>query len=269
MLNEGFDISREAILEEGIIRGYIIKLKDSSVEHVVNILNILRKYRVNLVYIAASTGQLRDGYSLIIYGDFTLSEVEPCDLKKKLLEVENVVDVFEIEPIINNLLMDTYSSEIKWRTERALVFREKVLKAILKNALKKFGPAFLTFAYHVGYILGKSSYYEDVELVKSMGGRRKDLIKYALVLFQSTGGGKAEIVSIDYSKSTIVMKISSIFEYDIIKEVRGKEPYTYITRGTWAGWFSGLFDKEMVAEEIKCTIETDGKPVCYMVIKPK
>lgn len=144
-----------------------------------------------------------------------------------------------------------------------------MLKAILKNGLKKFGQVFLTFAYHVGYILGKSSYCEDVKFVRRIGGGRKDLIKYALALFQSTGGERAEIVSIDYSKNTIVMRISNIFEYDIIKEVRNKEPYTYITRGTWAGWFSGLLGKEMIAEEIKCDTETNGETVCYMVIRPK
>ncbi len=256
------DLSRIVLLEDKNLKGYRITLIND-IKALENVLCLLRESNMPIHYILISKAN-GEKYSALVYLSSEVQEdFEKID--RKFRKSYGVVSVEKIEPLTKGVLANTLNGNLSWGKEKIVLLKRDYVEDMLSDLMEKYGSIFLTILYHMGFSLGLNAYEGSVELLKNLSIDENTLLKYALTMFKMTGNGKAEIVNIDLKNKVVSMRIEDSFEYDALRNVLKEGPYLHFTRGLWAGWFTGFFNEEMVAKEIRCE-ENENTSKCNIVI---
>lgn len=227
----------------------------------------LAKLNINIIGIHSDTVTSEDYLEVSLFLDVKSSKITSGDLKKmleeqiRLLDVVKEVKVFDHLP--HKLDADLYHFPLKVHERRAVVFTETVLKDLilgLRNSLEV--SAAKTILWLQGKEVGENlvEYYERYYDARS--------IEEKLALFEiysfSLGWGIVSFENVDEKRKEAKVRIYNSFECSLLKS---KQPGSQFIRGIVSGFFSKLFNAEVVAVEKECVAK--GDPYCSFIVSPR
>ncbi len=220
----------------------------------------------NIVNLKTNIETIEGGIAHIFLAvDITGINIEPSDLKSKLLSVRGVKEVEIISPILPGMLIDTTHYPLRmYGDKRSVIASELLLWGIFVGLRRQLGePVAGVTLWNMGYSAGEKLWelYYNVR-----GAAVRDVVELLRHISISTGwASDFEIVNYDPVNNNAIIRIKDSIECSIVGKT-GK-PESHYIRGILAGFFTKHFKVECQAFETKCI--SKGDEYCEYEIRPK
>lgn len=240
------------------IYGFLVSTS-RGINAIADVFKVLSELNLTLVHMAIPEPVSRGSKgSFMFFLDFSKSEMSPFEAKRALEEKVPGIKVNIAEPVLPGVTLDIFHFPLTFLGERAVIFREKILKAWLINIRERFGTGGEAFLFYEGYIVGDSIYDTCHRICV---GECDAWSVLRAVLFAS-GMAEDMSVSVDYEKALI--RVWNNIECSLGKEKNVNKPFSHWLRGLLAGFGSRFFGRRVSAVETKCIAK--GDPYCEFVI---
>ncbi len=259
------DCGRYIYLPRRKLAGYAIKFSPESLLKtgiLKEITEILTDNKVPILFLSLSRPSLGEPLDALLFVDLTDSKIDERKLQNELNRVNYVADVKLIKPIFDGMLVDVYFEKLSMGSKRAVLFREPLYSALIKETVKRLGSGGFALLYHIGVFMGKNVYKDYLKIL----GREdpESLIELGKAFFRMSGFGIVEVVYVDLKKKEALLRVYDSFECSLYKNE--KTPMSNLVRGIFAGWFSELLKiPEVKVTEIKCIAV--GDKYCEFLMK--
>jgi len=260
------DCGRYIYLPGRALAGYAIKFSPESLLKVgilSELTSILASYNVPILFLSLSRPDVGVPLSALLFVDLTDSRINEEDLREKMSRVEGVEEIDFIKPLFDGMLVDVHFEKLSMGSRRAVLFREPLYKALIKETVKQLGSGGFALLYHIGLFMGKSVYEDYVNMI----GREDPelLLEVSKAFYKMTGLGVIEHIYVDLEKKEALIRVYDSFECSLYKGE--KKPVSSLVRGIFAGWFGKLFKADMEVKEVKCIAV--GDDYCEFLVKAK
>jgi len=142
-----------------------------------------------------------------------------------------------------------------------VIFTEISYTGIFKGLRDNFGQGGALFLYHMGRTVGENVFLNHQKIAKSHS--YKKIAKVAETMAFIMGWGRVSIY-INKKKKKARVIIFDNFECELF---RGSyKPQSYFMKGVISGWFSKLFESEVIVNETKCIAM--GDDYCEFKVLP-
>jgi len=261
------DCGRYIYLPRRRLAGYAIKFSPESLLKIgilKEITEILTDNKVPILFLSLSRPSLGEPLDALLFVDLTDSEISEHELRNELNQVNYVADVKLIKPIFDGMLVDVYFEKLSMGSRRAVLFREPLYSALIKETVKRLGSGGFALLYHIGVFMGKNVYKDYLKILGKEDP--ESLIELGKAFFRMSGFGIFEIVYIDFERKEALLRVYDSFECSLYRNE--KTPMSNLVRGIFAGWFSELLkNPEVKVAETRCIAM--GDRYCEFLIKGK
>jgi predicted hydrocarbon binding protein len=203
---------------------------------------------------------------ILLFVDFTGSDVDPESLAEKLEALEFVEKVEVIRPRVEGFIADEVSFPLTVNSARAVIMDEMALKGLFVSFRERLGTGGEAMLYYLGLETGKEWGGYLNEMAESVGARSiKEKANIAAAIFTSLGLGQLEIVELMDDPPFMLIRIYRSIEC-WLGEGAGRT-FSQFIRGTINGVAGVLFGREMFARETRCIAR--GDPYCEFEVTLK
>ncbi len=202
-------------------------------------------------------------FVVIFFLDITGLDVSPESLYESLKNVPIFKKVELIRPVIDGLIIDTYSFPQFLAGDRAVVFRRANYEAWIRKMREKYGDTLNAILYHIGFEAGQNAYKH---LSRKYDTSDRDILELASEFAKVLGYGVFDVERL--SSSEAIVKVYGSFECELFGN-SGK-PEGHLVRGMIAGSVAAIWNVEMdevEARETRCIAK--GDPYCEFHIRKK
>ena len=234
------------------------------------IIKIIEK-GIKILYLSYSmprkVGQL---VTAIFFLDFTALKVNLDDLISDIKDIDLIVEFKPIKPKVVGFLIDNISFPIIVGENRAVLFRDIILKGFFVNLKKKMGVAANVLLYYLGFEAGISfaKSFDDIAKRLGINDKLQFLKDVGVDLFKCLGYGVIKIIRLERNPPYVMVRVYNNFECELcIDECTSKEPCSHFVRGMIAGALTELMGVQMLAKEIACIAK--GDPYCEFEVIPE
>lgn len=255
------DISRFLYSPGRKLLGLAIKLVNKPGALLTTLEVISRKYRINILHIDASSRPENPEVTVFYILDLTDLALDVRKLVSELRELDTVLDVEVIEPVLPGFVYDTARFPVLVSGRRAVIFDELLLRG-LSEFRERYGSVASAFLYYQGYSIGQRLHRAYVEEYPSYR-TPQEMIHVLRARFQAMGLGILEVAgaSYDVNKYRIVLRLHECFECRGLEREGKRAPVCHFVRGLLAGFFTALLRaKTGTCTERACTVQ--GSPYC-------
>jgi len=253
---EEYDISRVLYVPNRRIFGLLILMRNVP-GVLAKVSDVFFRYNINILKVfATSNPDVADG---VFFVDLTESNVSVDKLIKDLKNIKEVLDVREIEPVSDGLVVDYIHFPLILLDKRCVVLRQGVLEELIKGMRDEWGSAAEAFLYYAGLRIGKST-------MRSHRYFSEDLIKRIRIFeqfFKNSGLGEIDI-DIDIDRHEAEVKIKKSIECEIGRGAL--KPFSQFFRGIIAGVLSEVLG-DVEVEEVECIAK--GDKICRFIVRRK
>jgi len=228
---------------------------------IAKVVETLGKYNVEIVTIMGNIFMGKELGHLSFIADLTESDISIEKLVMELQSLPEVLLVEYVEPEEAGLIVDKYHFPIIHGTGRAIIFDIEVLSSMFEELKRQWGSAGEAFIFYLGYMGGKKYAKQIMEKYGELTRRQVGLI------FRDIGQAYGwAIFEVKEEDDKIIIKAKDLFECSSVQVAKNK-PNSQFFRGYLSGVASILWEKEMVAEEVKCIAK--GDDYCEFIIKER
>ncbi|RLE62957.1 MAG: hypothetical protein DRJ38_08650 [Thermoprotei archaeon] len=261
------DCGRYIYLPKRKLAGYAINFTPESLLKVgvlKEVTEILTKYSVPILFLSLSRPNPGETLRALLFVDLTNADIGEQELREKLNEVSDVARAELIKPVFDGMLIDVYFEKLYLGSKRAVLFREPLYRALIKETVKELGSGGFALLYHIGVFMGRSVYKDYLSLLGMEDP--KSLVELGKAFFRMSGFGILEIIYLDFEKKEVLLRVYDSFECSLYENE--KKPMGNLVRGIFAGWFSELFKTQKIeVTETKCIAV--GDKYCEFLVKGK
>ncbi len=200
----------------------------------------------------------------ILLTDFTKSKVEPSEMANRLAKLPEVINIDYGIKVLGNLGFPTFDFKVAFSEERVSIWRATWLTTFFGGIAKYFKDSGEVFLYQTSYVAGymiakwwinKAGTNDPLKLIQLVG----ELLKvFGWVR-------EYEVSKFQYEPLEVRIRIKENIEALAHKNLKIRTN-CYFMMGLLAGYMAGIFDKQMIAKEIKCEAFGDG--FCEYIITP-
>ena len=221
---------------------------------------------LDITYCSTRTVKADERGLILLFIDFTDSDIEPTTLAGELRELESIVDVRLIKPKFEGFISDDVSFPLLLDSLRAIILDETALRGLLVSFREHLGTGGEAMLYHLGMEVGAiraSHIFEKAESIGVLDLRGKCQIIFNVLT--SLGYGIFEPVKLDREPPQAILRIHRSIECELGRGA--KRPYSQFIRGMLAGFATHCFNRPMIAIETRCIAM--GDPYCEFEVKPR
>ena len=221
------------------------------------ILMVAANFNLSIVHITNSMpARLGAPASFIVFYDFSNTKVTPEEVKEAMERAVDNTQVEVIKPQLKGVIVDMRHHPLLFMGERAVIFRETVLKGWLVKIREKFGTGGEAFLFYEGFEAGIAVY----DSYSRMGFKGRGLWDMLSLVMLSAGFLSKMKVEMGLS---IVVKVWDNIECSM---ARGSgKCFSQWFRGLLAGFASRYLRKNVQVVETMCIAK--GDPFCKFEIK--
>jgi len=249
------DIVRAVYLPGRKIYGFIISMRNVP-GALAKTSKVFWKNGINILYcIGVSKEEISDN---LLICDFTFSRVVPKEILQQIREVEDVIEVTIIEPIMPGFVIDYVHFPILLAGKRCLIIRQELMREIMNGVREEWGSAGNVFLYHMGKRAGALLWKTHSHFTE----RTEETIRILEAIMKSTGLGEFKFeMNANGSLFKVIVKYS--FECENQKQETENGQSQFI-RGLIAGIIGELLGKNVEVKETKCIAR--GDPYCEFIV---
>lgn len=196
-----------------------------------------------------------------------------ADITDAGLSADKLAEEFSRSPMVlevksrvtsTGFIADSVHFPIRLGTRPLVMLSIGSMAALFRHVKEMFGagPAADIIIHQMGLSVGKEI-YEGFESQFGKNVSREVLEEY-LHIVRAAGWGWETLKELDTQASSA--RVEFAHNAECLSYQRASKPQSQFVRGTYAGFFSGLFDKRATAEEVRCVAK--GDTVCEFVLKP-
>ena len=249
-----------------MIYGFHISLEPRTIyetEILERMTNLISSRNISIVHMYTCLNLMEESYC-IIYIDLTdRDDVSVEELVQALRRTPLVTDVKLIRPLFRGFTFDPHIFPLMKNDRRIIVLGRLAYEGFIKQGRRDMGSGFNTVLYIVGFDIGSNIFKEICNVIGRW--RIEDLLNWGSAIFQEMGYGRMKIISWNSEVKEAAIRVYDSFECELFKGSGRCE--SHLVRGIIAGWFSELFEKELIAVETKCIAK--GDPYCEFEVKSK
>jgi len=255
-----YEVGRLVALDETLPFIFYIELDARSLNEpgiLERITEIFLRYRVSILQLKMSA-PLGKPIRVIVIADMKGKEGLVEKIVKDLRLIYRALDAWVKPPIIEGVVIDSYSFPLSLHGRRVVLLRRDVYEGFIIGGWSRFGSGYGQLLYIVGFDAGRRAYKSHASLCPD----KTKMLMLAKDLFQMLGYGILDYIYVSDKDKEALIRVYESFECELFKGkggVRGN-----FVRGLIAGWLSanwGLKDfRKITAEELKCMAK--GDPYC-------
>ena len=221
---------------------------------------------LDITYCSTRTVKADERGLILLFIDFTDSEIEPTTLARELEELEPIVDVKLIKPKFEGFISDDVSFPLLLDSLRAIILDETALRGLLVSFREHLGTGGEAMLYHLGVEVGAMRAAHLFEKAESIGildlGGKCQILSNILT---SLGYGIFKPVKLHREPPQAILRVYRSIECELGRGA--KQPYSQFIRGMLAGFATHCFKRPMIATETRCIAM--GDPYCEFEVKPR
>jgi len=266
-VSEAFEIGRFLLLPDRKLFGFLVEA-DNKPGVLSKVSALPGKHNANILYIAfsAAVPTKKDATGLAFL-DLTDADVSADELAREVEEIKSVKSVKVIYPPVEGFVADNVSCKLSMNGDRVIMVRSQGYKGFVADIRKHFGTAGEAFLYYMGFDSGIEYAKSHLEIAAKLGltDPAKIFKLISVSLFNCVGYGRMEVRRLEVNPPKAVIRIYDCFECEL--GIGSGKTFSHLVRGMIAGALTPLFNRKMIAKEIKCVAKRD--PYCEFVIKPE
>jgi predicted hydrocarbon binding protein len=221
---------------------------------------------LDITYCSTKGARAGEKGVILLFVDFTDSDVDPDSLAEELKALEFVEKVGVIKPKVKGFIADEVSFPLLMDDARGVLIDEAALKGFLVGFREHLGTGGEAMLYHLGVDSGG---YADLFLQAAGSNALSHAAEVAAPLysglFTSLGLGRLKILELREEPPYVVVRMHQNIECAL----GGKwgSTFSQFLKGTLTGVASILFNREMFTRETRRVAK--GDPHCEFKIKAK
>ncbi|MHC1627807.1 MAG: V4R domain-containing protein [Candidatus Nezhaarchaeales archaeon] len=234
------------------VHGFFVRTK-AEPGVMARILTAAAKFNVTIINIYNSTPTKRGGSaSFVVFYDFSEATASPQEVRKAMEEAVENTEVELLEPVLPGVVADTKHYPLLLLGERAIIFREAVLRGWFVGIRRRFGTGGEAFLYYEGFEAGQ----EIFDTYTRLGISPHGLWTMFCMAFIAIGGAKD--MKFEMKEEGMTLRIWENMECSLGRS--SNKPFSQFLRGAIAGFASKFFKANVIVIETKCIAK--GDPYC-------
>jgi predicted hydrocarbon binding protein/ACT domain-containing protein len=241
----------EAISRPGVLAAVTLKVAEKGLD---------------ITYCSTRTVKAEERGIILLFIDFTDSEVDPCSLADEVKALDPIERVEVIKPTLKGYIADTVSFPLFTNSSRAVIMEESILRGLFLDFRTRLGSGGEAMLYHLGLEAGKRRGDYVNRMAEEIGVQEVvEKVEIASGIFRSLGYGIIEVQELRVEPPYAYVRIHRSIECEL--GVGADRPFSQFLRGAIAGLFTALFNREMFAEEKLCIAAGDTH--CEFEVTPR
>jgi len=228
------------------IHAIIVKLKDVP-GALMQVLNVLQKYQINILGVTAFSFMKQDGYgNAFIVTDCSNSHKKIKDVVEEISKQPLVINSIKLERPVPVLVIDTYHYPIMISGElKGYIFTQPLIERTMQGGAETFGiDAMQSFLWYIGKAVGK-----DMAKTWLNYGLKKEEVPIGILWTgQSLGQWKGSLNQ-DLTSGKVEIIFHDNFECSNKKGLKQKSSFV---RGVWEAIYEVILERKVTFEEVSC-----------------
>jgi predicted hydrocarbon binding protein len=197
------------------------------------------------------------------FADMTDADVSADQLSSEYAQLPSVLDV-KFRASSFGFIADFFNFPVTLNTHPLLMVTVDSMMTVFRHMREMLGEKVACVVIHQMGVSSGEAIYRAFEARFGRQASREELEEF-LHLVRCTGWGWETLTELHMETSTA--KVTFAGSVECLFFSGSSQPQSQFVRGTYSGFFSGLFGKIVEADEVRCVAKGDS--ICEFLLKPR